>query len=458
MRRAIASTALVVAPVLVLAQVSTKDFVRGAEIRTDGGGSLYRIELPDDVYDTSTRPDLADMRVLNATGETVPYTLREVPRAAGPEPAWRLVPSFPMTEAEPGAAAKTHVKVGADGAVLEVTNDRKAGRSTSAYLVDASGLTEPITRMSLIWDASPGATFLVPVSVSASDDLNSWRTIVPSVALAQLKRDTFMLTQNEIELPGAGQRAKYFRISWPRDLAAVTLKSVRLRPLTGGGPPEIHWRKVSADRVEPVGTAQYDTHAFLPVEYLDLEFADPTDAVFVTIRSRSTSSAPWELSHSGLFYVLQGAGGSIRSPYVRIGRTTERYWTVETTREGGWKQNRAPRLKVGWHPHELVFVARGPAPYTLAYGSGRVGRADAPVGELLASLNQSGAAQIRLATLDPPRTLGGPDALEPPAMPLPWKRIVLWGVLIIAVGGLALVAARLLRETSHQAHEEKRKN
>ena len=451
MRCALALAALVVAPALVLAQVSTKDFARGAEIRTDGGGSLYRIELPDEAYDTSTRPDLADMRVLNATGETVPHTLREVPRTASPDSVWRLVPSFPMTEAESGAAARTHVKVGADGAVLEVTNDRKAGRSTTAYLVDATGLTEPISRMSLTWDAAPGATFLVPVSVSASDDLNSWRTIVPSAAIAQLRRDTFMLTQNEIELAGA-KRAKYFRISWPRELADVTVKSVRLRPRTNAAQPEIHWRTVSAERVEPVGTAQYDTHAFLPIEYLDLEFADPTDTDLITIRSRPASSSPWELSHSGLFYVLQGPDGPIRSPYAHIGRTTERYWTVETMREGGWKQNRAPRLKVGWHPHELVFVARGAAPYTLAYGSGRVGPADAPVGELLASLNQAGGgAQVRVATLSQPHNLGGADALEPPPTPLPWKRIVLWAVLIVAVGGLAVVAARLLRETKNAA-------
>ncbi|HKE87379.1 MAG TPA: DUF3999 domain-containing protein [Vicinamibacterales bacterium] len=449
MRRAFALATFVVVPALVMAQVSTKDFARGAEIRTDGGGSLYRIELPDEVYDTSTRVDLADMRVLNATGETVPYTLREVPRSASPESAWRLVPSFPMSEAESGAAARTHVKVGADGAVLEVTNDRKSGRSTTAYLVDATGLTDPISRMSLIWEAAPGATFLVPVSVSASDDLNSWRTIVPSAAIAQLRRDTFMLTQNEIELPGA-QRAKYFRISWPRELAAVTVKSVRLRPRTNAAEPEIHWRTVSAERVDPVGTAQYDTHAFLPIEYLDLEFADPIDTDLITIRSRPASTSPWELSHSGLFYVLQGPGGPIRSPYVHIGRTTERYWTVETTREGGWKQNRAPRLKVGWHPHELVFVARGPAPYTLAYGSGRVGPADAPVGELLASLSQAGdGAQVRVATLGQPRSLSGADALEPLPTPLPWKRIVLWAVLIVAVGALAFVAARLLRETKN---------
>jgi hypothetical protein len=390
--------------------------------------------------------------VLNAAGETVPHTLREVPRSRSPEAEWRTVPSFPMSEEQAGTPARTHVKIGADGAVLEVTNDRARGRSTTAYLIDASGVKEPLTKIGVTWEAAPGATFLAPVSVSASDDLNRWRTVVSSAAIAQLQRESFMLTQNEIDLPEHGEQAKYFRISWPRELAAVTLKSVRVRPRTAAAQREIRWRTLTADRIDPINAAHYDTHAFLPVEYVDLEFADPTDAASVTIRSRASSSDPWVQRHSGLFYALQSAEGAIHSSPAAIDRTTERDWVIETMKEGGWKPNRAPRLKVGWHPHELLFIAQGAAPYMLVYGSGRVGRADAPVDELLARLSEtSRATQIGQATVAEPHTLGGPDALKPGPTPIPWKRIALWGVLIVAVAALALVAIRLLRETEKAA-------
>ena len=431
------------------AQASREDFVRGIEIRTDGGGSLYRVLLPDDVYDTSTRADLADMRVLNAAGDVVPHTLRQVPRTVGPDAEWRNVPSFPMAEAPAGSAARTHVKIGADGAVLEVTKDRSAARATTAYLVDASGVKEPLAKIGLTWEAAPGVTFLASVAVSASDDLNAWRTVVSSSAIAQLQRDTFTLTQNEIALPG--ERAKYLRVSWPRELAAVALKSVRVQPRTEATQREIRWRTLAAERLGPSGDAQYDTKAFVPVEYVDLEFADPTDAASVTIRSRAEATSPWVMRHTGLFYVLQEANGSIHNSYVHIDRASERYWVVETTKEGGWKPNRAPRLKVGWHPHELFFVAQGSAPYTLAYGSARVGPADAPVDELLSTLNQRARdTQVRSATLGERRTLGGADALKPAPTPLPWKQIVLWAVLIAAVATLALVASRLFSDTRRE--------
>jgi hypothetical protein len=211
---------------------------------------------------------------------------------------------------------------------------------------------------------------------------------------------------------------------------------------------EIRWRTLSADRIDPAAVAQYQTRAFLPIEYLDLEFADGTDAASVTVRSRPDPAAAWVTRHTGLFYVLQAATGVIHNADARIDVTRERFWSVETTREGGWKQNRAPRLRVGWHPHELLFVARGTGPFTLAYGSGRVGPADAPVDELLASLDSTvRAKQIREATLGEPQTLGGTDALKPAPTPIPWRRVVLWGVLIAVVAALAFMATRLFKES-----------
>src|SRR5262249_40655297 len=61
---------------VVHAQVTTNDFARGAEIHAEGA-SLFRVALSDDVYLTATRPDLGDVRVLNASGQAVPHTLRE---------------------------------------------------------------------------------------------------------------------------------------------------------------------------------------------------------------------------------------------------------------------------------------------------------------------------------------------------------------------------------------------
>ena len=444
MKRAAVALVLSLVPLIVMAQTAPADFARGAGIRTEGG-SIFRVLLPDDLYETVVRADLGDIRVLNATGAEVPHTLRRVPLPAAADAEWRAVPSFPMSAVQTGGPARTQVRVDANGAVLEVTGDA-ARKATTAYLVDVSAIDDPVLRLALTWTAPAGVTFLARVMVQASNDLDAWRTLVASAALAQLRRDTFVLTQNEIELPESAGRTRYLRISWPTELAAATLTAVRVRPRTAAAPAEIRWRTLSPAGAEPSGPPLYDARAQLPVEYVDLEFQDVSDAAEVTVLSRATPEAAWQARHRGLFYSLQEATGAIRSEPARTAPTLDRYWSLQRADGREWAPARAPRLKVGWHPHEIVFVAQGAAPFTLAYGSARVGPADAPVEALLARLDESDRTnQVRTATLDSPRTLGGADALTPPT---PVRRLVLWGVLVAAVVVLAFLAFRLFRDTN----------
>jgi hypothetical protein len=317
------------------------------------------------------------------------------------------------------------------------------GRSTSAYLVDVSGIEMPVARIALTWQAAADVTFLARVSVEGSNDLDRWRTVVPSAALVQLQRDEHTLTQDTIEVP-LPERAKYLRISWPKELAAVTLTSARVLPRTTDRIPETHWKTVSAERVDGDGAALYDTHGMFPVQYIDVEFADTANAASIAIRSRPTATSEWTFRHTGLFYALRNANDTLHNSAVPIVRTSDRYWQLQAGRDAGWTRTAAPRLKIGWHPHEIVFVAQGPAPYMLAYGSGRVAASDAPVDALLASLRESDLTnRVHEATLGQPHTLGGAGALS---VAPPYRRLALWGILAVAVGALAWLAIRTLRE------------
>jgi hypothetical protein len=431
-------------PIPVVAQVTPADFARGADVSADAG-AIVRLTLPDDVYATVTRPDLGDVRVLNAAGDVVPHTLRPAPPPAATSGEWRAVPSFPMSDVQTGASGRTQVKVDASGAVLEVITD-SARRAATAHLVDVSAIDEPLSRLALSWNAPAGVTFLARVTVQGSNDLNTWRTLVGSTAIAQLQRDAFTLMRNELELPESGERSRYLRISWPTELRLVTLTSVQVRPRATAGAPEIRWRTLAPDHAESSGTVVYDAQGLFPVEYIDLDFADAADAVSVTVRSRAAPSSAWQVRHSGVFYSLQEANSAIRGEPARIARTTERYWALERTGGETWPIARAPRLKVGWHPNELVFVAQGPPPFTLVYGSARVAAADAPLDALLASLDDAERArQVRVGTVAPSRSLGGAAALTP-APPL--RRAFLWAVLAVAVVVLAWLAIRTFRDTN----------
>ena len=428
------------------AQSPRTDFARGAEIRANGDGGIVRIVLPEDVYATVTRADLADLRVFNRAGEAVPHALRHSPLRPASEAEPINVPLFPMYRLPSSDSLLTQVTVGPGGAVLQVRNRPPTDAVVVSYLIDASMLDAPLAQLSLQWESQAGATFLARIDVEASDDLNAWRTVVPSAAVAQLRYGQHELMQRDIVLP-AGVRARYVRLSWPKELAGITLKAVGVRPRGTSPSQEITW-SVRTGRATgaPGVAAEYDAGGRLPVEHVDVEFADRADVASVTILSRPDASAEWRQLQTGVFYSLLEAGEQIRSGPARIAPTSNRYWRLETTREGGWTADRLPRLKLGWYPHELLFLTTGEGPYTLAYGSVRAGAAEAPIETLLANLGDVDAPdRTTQGAVGTPRDLGGLQALTPRR---PWRQIALWAVLLAAVAALAGMALRASRDMS----------
>ena len=441
MKRVIVAIATAVLVATVQAQTGLQDYARGIEIDTPESGAIFRVTLPRDVYATVTRPTLDDLRVFNAAGTPVPITIRRVAPAEAAKETPSSVPIFPMyTEATNAAGTSAQVKLDSSGAVVEVTGRRDAGQSLSSYLVDVTSVREPLVSLSLEWEAREGASFLGHVDVQASDDLNRWRTVVSAAAIAQMRHGAYTITQREIEL--APTSARYLRLAWPKELREVMLGRVSVRPQGNAPLVEPNWELVTPAPVPGnVGRASYDVRARLPVERIDLEFADAADAAHVSISSGADELEQLRPRHTGLFYTLREGDTRLANLPAQIPLTTDRFWTVETTRDGGWA-GRLPRLKLGWYPQELLFIGQGAGPYTLAYGSGRAGANDAPIDAVLANLDEESRGRVRDAALGEPRDLAGATAL---ALPRSYRREVLWALLIGAVLLLGVFAARLLR-------------
>ena len=444
MRGVVTALAVMVAAAAVGAQTGPRDFARGIEVRTDAGGAIFRVLLPRDVYLVATQATLDDLRVFNASGAPVPATIRQVAPPPPREEDWIGVPVFPLyTKTAAGLGTAAHVKIDREGAVVEVSGDAAAGDTLTSYLVDASAIDEPLGSLALDWQAPADASLLGRIRVDGSDDLDRWQTLQPSAAIAQMRQGSYTISQGDIDLAGA--RAKYLRVWWPLELRTAAVVAARVRPERGAPPVEPRWEFLTPAPVSgSPGVAAYDTGGRFPIERLDVEFADATDAVSVTIHSRADLSGDQQVRHSGLFYSLAGSDTRVTSRPAAVARTADRYWTLETDRDGGWG-GRLPRLKAGWYPQELLFVARGEGPYTLAYGSGRAGRDEAPLDAVLVNLDDESRKRIGEATLGDPYDLGGTAVL---AAPRSWRREALWAALIGAVVVLGVVALRLFRESA----------
>ena len=152
-----------------------------------------------------------------------------------------------------------------------------------------------------------------------------------------------------------------------------------------------------------------------------------------------------------MFYSLKIGGAELANDACFFGQTTDRQWRLEIFEDGAGvgKLGREPTLELGFLPAELIFVARGKAPFTLAYGSGKLaGDLRPPDAEMILQAMSGKEAEqlVRPAVLKEKRELGGKGALETPPPPLPWKKWMLWAVLVSGILILVLMVRHLHRE------------
>jgi hypothetical protein len=112
---------------------------------------------------------------------------------------------------------------------------------------------------------------------------------------------------------------------------------------------------------------------------------------------------------------------------------------------GGGLGIEAPALRFAVRATQLVFLARGEPPFTLALGNGSVKAANLPLSTLIPDYSAE-----RLKTLGQ-ATVTGAVVVKPSVVaPLPevggdWKKLGLWAVLLLGVAALGAMAYSLLR-------------
>lgn len=447
--------ALLLLPLLAngeTAQLRPIDFAYGMTLQGDGEGALYAFELPEDVYRNTVHSDLGDMRIFNGNNEVVPHLLQhDTVDEERQQPV--MLPFYPLFADEMAGKGETTLRIvpGAQGAVIDLRS--QAGemkeKAVSYYLIDTSAVKQPIRRLALQWHAN-NQTFISTVVVEQSSDLNHWRPLA-SGTLAELLYGNDRLQRNEIVLPSGLE--PYLRISWPLGSKGVTLLGVEAGIAQPGVAAELKWLHTTSRASDGTGRYDFEVTGHYPVERLQVLLPQDNTMVKATLSSSADpQSNLWTVRYQGVIYSLLHEGRRIDSGELNIASTSDRYWRLEVAQEGGGIGAGVPLLKLGWHPHRIIFVARGTEPFTLAFGSARATRLteDPGLGGWLASRQGEGADGLDMKSAVPQalRELGGEQRLRPLPPPLPWKKWLLWAVLVVGVVAMLGMARGLYRQMS----------
>jgi Protein of unknown function (DUF3999) len=193
------------------------------------------------------------------------------------------------------------------------------------------------------------------------------------------------------------------------------------------------------------GEFQFDLRARLPIDRINLQLPELNSLVEADFLSRANTADPWHKVAEGGFYRLKGTAGELRNGPVAIEINSDRYWLVRIRRPINAVGSGALRLEARWRSPDLVFLARGIGPFTLAYGSGSVTAAESSLAPLPTSVTPA------IATLGTPAILGGAERARLRSEAIPWKTAILWAALLAGVALLAGMAYRLSKEVKRNS-------
>lgn len=406
----------------------------------DDGAGAYRIMLDETVYREARSPALRDVDVLDGAGAAVPAQLFAPETAPALPP--RHVPLrwfvLPASAGASGDDFSMRVERGADGRVLRVEAQNASpsaggGRVAGGWLVDASELREPIEALVFEWE--PGADFDRGYRIEASDDLRDWRRLPVPAKLVDLSRDGERLQLKRVPVQA---QAKYLRLLPGTGAGTVPLRAVQAELASAATAPAPQWRTLDARVVEERGGTHYEftLDGRFPIESADVQ-VDGNSTAEWTLYSREDADAPWRLrAGPWISYRIGSGDDGQRSQPQPVGRgIRDREWKLVPRTPSA----QAPRLRLGWRPETLVFVAQGTPPYRLVAGSARAARGDAPVAQSLDAIRRvrGDGWQPPVATAGAIQPLAGERALRPAPAQRDWRTWLLWALL---AGGALLVA------------------
>jgi hypothetical protein len=426
-------------------EITPGDFAFAVPIHGTGADTLYRVVITPDVYQGATFPDLRDLRVFNGAGEIVPHAFRPLESVAARQPAPVYLPIFALRGPSGTRADDLDIVVNTSNVKfsLRASSDKQINEDAVllGYLIDASSSKRAISKLVLEWDRIPGG-YVGAVNVEASDDLKHWKRVASNAPLLSLAQGGQELEQKSVALRRV--RTRYLRLTWPSGTNVVRLKSVLGQHADEATPRERTWKDIVA-MPDPDKRGDYlaDFGGIFPVDRLVIRLPQDNAVAPTQIFSRNTPGDAWTREKRTVAYRLRQNGQEITSPEIVVTPRMRRYWLLRVDQQAGGIGEGAIQVRAGWIAREIVFAARGSAPFMLAYGNGKALPNALAMQTLVPGWGSETAPEIALATSGAAQTLAGAAAAR---QRIDMKKVALWAALLAGVAVLGFMAWRLSKQ------------
>ncbi len=432
----------------VLAVEKAEDFAWQATLQTPVAGPWFQLDLPLPALFAARHNDLRDLRVQNAQGQFLAYSLLQPAAEYRQAEQSHGVRWFPLQaeQVTTGLPPGLRIESSSTGTLVEVQPATTSGSQPlprQGWLLDASAIQAPLVRLSLDWDGAEG---FQRFAVESSDDLQHWQA-VGDYQVARLSFAGDRIEQREIKLPAL--RSRYLRLLWRSPAVAPELKAVQLVSVQEGYvEPPLLWSEPLPAQPLDAQSYQWQLPRALPVQALRLPLSDANSLVPVRVQGRVDTTRPWAAVTQGVLYRLPQQGREVREEELRLPGWPLSELRVQVDARGGGFSS-APQLQYALSGQRLVFLARGEGPYRLLLGNAKAAPVELPLATLMPGYSSEQLRELPKATLLLPAAQAAPEQAQSGTLageaPADWQRLALWAVLLAGVLLLGLMAYSLLR-------------
>jgi len=440
-------------PAISLA-ISENDFAYKAVLGTDASTPFYELEIPEIVYRNVSRDDLGDIRVLNGAGSVVPHGIRNLAAEKTSKINLKPVPYFPLFEIEGSVPGSLHLNIqrSSSGEVIDIQSggtEHNANQRLVGYLLDLREWKQAIETLKFSWKAGEDISFIRKLELSVSDDLSNWKSVSQDNTLVNLSYQKNILIEDTLKLSIAS--AKYLRVIYADNKPGLEINNITVSNTQSSLKNEINWKRsvVSqhGDSEKTKAGEYYFNHELkTTLNKLRVKLPENNTVVKVNVFSRANKDNIWRHRGSAVLYRLSVDGINIQHTDISVNSSRDTQWKLQIDQQGGGIGSGLPEIYLAWQPQQLVFVARGQAPYTLVWGSARVPPVTQDASKILVGVNQKSITSMLANAIWLDNTVSNVNlrSLETANKPVNWRQWFLWAVLVIAALLLIWMAVRLM--------------
>lgn len=432
---------------------SPNDFTTRADVIAPAGASIVRAALPAASIAALRGANGGDLRVFNAAGVSLPHALIDasteaMTRADGPGQRLAALPIYASTDSTTSGAPTLRIEERPNGRVIEYSSTKALPSTKQAprgLLFDARKLDTEVRAVELE-GTLPNAT-IVKITLDTSADLKTWRTVVSDSPVFDFGNDG--PSNRRIELPSATTfKDHYIRLTTnpPSGPQIVAINAIGVGSNTAKLPTAI---ALGAPIITSDNAAEWTLSTGFRASALRLQTTANNALMPVRILTRARAGDPWQPVASAVVFRLAGTTGSDSvNPSTLINAALASQLRVEALR--GYSLTGVPlTLALEYPPMQVLFVATGDGPFTIATGKAGLETAALPVATLLP--NYASGAEFRIPLVEATRITvdsmlrterHGLSAMLGDGLN---RAMILWAVLGLAVLVLAGLAISLLR-------------